>query len=285
MVPSRPGVDSEAEQPELGKPQEDCEFRDLHGFRVSPIFQRGMNRGISAAAEGMRANQLMLDVLANNIANQSTVGFKADGIAFRETLESRLSVRNGRFERPIGEASLGGAKPVQFTIDSVGPIVATGNPMDLALRNADQYFAVSTPQGIRYTRDGGIRPNTQGVLVTRDGYPVLDVSGSPITLTGAAGAKIEFTPNGAVLENGIEIGLLDIREGEATKVGSNLWAGQLTQAATPSIEVGALENSNVSVLEAMVQMISIMRQFESAQKAIHSQDEMTGQLIQSLATR
>lgn len=244
-----------------------------------------MNRGISAAAEGMRANQLMLDVLSNNIANQSTVGFKADGISFRETLESRLSVRNGRFERPIGEASLGGAKPVQFTIDSVGPIVATGNPMDLALRNADQYFAVSTPQGIRYTRDGGIRPNTQGVLVTRDGYPVLDASGSPITLTGASGVKIELTPNGAVLENGVEIGLLDIREGDATKVGSNLWAGNLSQATTPSIEVGALESSNVSVLEALVQMISIMRQFESAQKAIHSQDEMTGQLIQSLATR
>ncbi|HWP30855.1 MAG TPA: flagellar hook-basal body protein [Fimbriimonadales bacterium] len=243
-----------------------------------------MNRGIQAAANGMQANQLLLDVLANNLANLDTVAFKRDGVLFAEMLEREMFIPDSFGEHAIGR--LGSSVNVlgTYTSQSVGPAVITGNPLDVMLEKSNQFFAIETPDGIRYTRDGEFRPNNEGYLATRDGYPVLDASGRAILLPQGA-EKIEIAKNGAIIVDGAEIATLDVREGNLTKVGKNLYVGEPFVTENPIVSSGVLEGSNVSAIECMVEMISLLRNFEAANRAVRTQDELTERLLQSLATR
>lgn len=245
-----------------------------------------MTRGIIASAAGMRASQARLDTLSNNLANISTTGYKRDEVAFSELLERGMAVPGGRFERPVGQLGSGPVIAREVTIDDVGPAISTDNPLDVRLDKPRQYLSVQTPNGIRFTRDGSMRLNTNRELVNASGFPFLDVTDRPIQIpTDASPSNITINAIGAVVVNGSEIALLDVREGSVTKAGDNLWSGNPPRAAEPSIATHSLEGSNVNPIQTMVEIIELQRNFEASQRAVRTQDELTEQLIRSLANR
>lgn len=237
-----------------------------------------MNRGLYTAATAMSAAQRMLDVTANNLANVSTTGFKKDGVLFRDALEANMTVAG----RPLGKMSYGVIAEGQFTDFAQGPISPTGNPLDVAITDSKGAFKVDLGNGkTGYTRDGSFRLDEQKQLVTKDGHPVLNDRDQPITLEGA---KIAIEKNGAITVDGAEVATLGVFDGTFTKQGGNLYASNDAQASdTISVQSQALEGSNVNAIEAMVQMITVQRGFDLAQKAVSQHDELTQRLLQSLS--
>lgn len=226
----------------------------------------------------MSAAQKMMDVITHNLANASTNGFKQDGLAFSDAFNHQLRAGG----RTIGAMSFGPELKTQFTDFSVGSISPTSNPLDLAIPTKEGLFAVETPNGVRYTRDGSFTLN-DGRLTTRQGLPVLDDRGQPIDVPPGA---LAIGTNGAVTVDGAEVGAIGVFTGTFTHEGGNLFAGANASAMTePKIRVGALEGSNVNPLASMVSMVGIHRIFELSQRAIAQQDELTQRLIQSLQDR
>ncbi len=240
-----------------------------------------MTRGIIASAAGMRASQARLDVLANNLANISTTGFKRDEVAFSDFLERNMSVEN----RPVGKIGSGPVLAQEMSIDENGPAIPTDNPLDVRLEKPNQFFAVQTPDGIRYTRDGAMHIDSDGSLVNASGYAYLDATERPIQITNGNSANIKIAPNGAVQVDGVEQAVLDVVEGSLTKAGQNLYTGNPQPATDPKLVSGSLEGSNVNAIQTMVEMIELQRNFDASQRAIRTQDELTDELIRSLANR
>ena len=242
-----------------------------------------MNRGIYSVANGMVAAQKWMDTVTNNLANVSTTGFKRDGVAFNDAFASELRADGGR-GAPIGTLGSGPEQLSEYTVlGEVGPISATGNPLDVAITIPDALFAVDTGDGaIRYTRNGSFSRNADGQLVTQQGHLVLDDRERPIDL---GEGQVEISQSGELISNGASIGKIGLFKGAFTKVGGNLFAGN--GAAVESVELTpkSLEGSNVNAIESMVQMIQLNRTFELSQKTISQQDDLTQRLIQSLQDR
>lgn len=227
----------------------------------------------------MSAAQRMLDVTANNLANVSTNAFKRDGLVFRDALE--LSMNAGG--NPIGEISYGVVPEGEYTSFEMGSISKTGNPLDLAITDSKGAFKVEVGGGqYRYTRDGAFRLNEQNELVDRLGRRVMDDRDQPITLDGS---KIEVQSNGEVLVDGQPAATVGVFDGTFVKQGQNLY---VSTDARPNdqigIQGGAIEGSNVNAVEAMVQMITLSRTFDMAQKSVQQHDELSQRLIQSLGS-
>ncbi len=147
----------------------------------------GMVRGIYTAASGMMTQRHRLDVIANNLANIDLTGFKKDlsiQRAFPELLIRRLN-DDGLYKFPkgyletapvVGKLGVGVEENEIYTSFAQGPIKITGNPLDLALTDVG-FFVVQTPEGERYTRNGSFTLGREGILVTKDGYPVIGEKG------------------------------------------------------------------------------------------------------------
>lgn len=228
----------------------------------------------------MLGAQRQLDVVSNNLANVSTTGYKRQEIAFGATLEQALRANGGQGPM-IGTMSMGAGGDMVYTAFQVGQIKQTGNPYDFALETEKGLFAVQTPNGTRYTRDGSFRLTEEGMLVTQDNYPVLSDTGEPIQLPMG---EMTTQANGTISVDGIPVGRIGVFEGQFTKEGKNLFASaDARESETVSIRWQAIENSNVNAVEAMAEMIQLQRRFELAQKSIQQQDELTQRLIQSLS--
>lgn len=253
-----------------------------------------MDRGIYTTATGMAAAEHMLDVVANNLANVNTNGFKQDGIAFDDLLRRQLFGEGGSGPL-IGILGSGAAPYEQYVDFGQGEIKTTGNSLDFAISKKDAMFAIQTPNGIKYTRDGSFSlagdNGNQVALVTKQGYPVLDAQQQPITFTrGSLDVDREghFSIDGK--PTNVTLGLFT---GAFTKTlnGNGQFDGANVQPYAPDpateggvaqIIQGALEGSNVSTIASMVQMIALQRSYELSQKSIQSQDEQTQKLIGSL---
>jgi flagellar basal-body rod protein FlgF len=231
-----------------------------------------MLRGIQRLARDMSAKVVKQELIANNLANATTSGFKAQR-AFVSTLNEAIGAdEGGRLEPALGS----------YTSFAQGPIEKTHRSLDVAI-NGEGFFAIDTANGERFTRDGCFTLSDAGLLTTQSGDPVLGVGG-PITITGS---DLSVTPDGKVISDGEEVGTLKvvvfgnpqnlIREG-------NMFAAQgqpydeVDMGRTQIIHE-ALERSNVSPIDEMVEMISIHRSFEAAQRSITLQDESAKQLI------
>jgi flagellar basal body rod protein FlgG len=228
----------------------------------------------------MRVSQQWLDTIANNLANASTVGYKRDGVAFGE---ASLQPLPGIRRLDGGPASWGrGAKSVlQYVDQTVGPMSPTGNPLDFGIPEPGVYFAVQSKDGVRYTRAGSFRADSDGTLVDGAGRAVLDQSLQPIRLSPGL---VEAAPDGTLRQGGTAVGRIGLFAGQAKKAGGGLFTGEL-RPHEGSLVTGALEQSNVNAIEEMVAMIRLNRVFEMAQKSIQGQDEGTQRLIQSLQSR
>lgn len=225
------------------------------------------------AVVGMFRQEKRYDLIANNLGNVQTAGYKKDVPVFQKILSEALL-------SPMDD-------PVEsVTIFQQGDLQATRNELDLAIEG-EGFFKVKTPSGVRYTRNGNLRLNKDGVLIQSNGYPVLG-SGREITVQGGQmhiGAEGEIWANG---NNQGKIDLITFRDLKALKKeGQNLFKLETEQdemeAKGSRIHQGALELSNVNALEEMVRMIEAMRTSESCHKAIQVEDDMNARAVNDLA--
>jgi flagellar basal body rod protein FlgG len=272
------------------KPKVDCQVRTNILSKPGKGACRsdyGMNRGIQAVSGAMQSSEQWLDVVANNLANVSTTGFKREIVSFPAALEQQLAADGGT-GKPIG--SIGGAPgvpSVSTALNEVGPIQNTGNPLNVALKTPGAMFAVQTEHGTQYTRDGSFGVNAEGMLVTAHGDQVLDTSGSPIQIPKGS---VSIAPNGEISvatgRRSQAIGKLGAYSGNFEKYGDNLYSTPTGDDATPtpnaSFLSGALEGSNVNAVSAMVDMIRIGRSYQLQQQTITQQDQLSQKLVQTL---
>lgn len=224
-----------------------------------------------------------MDVIANNMANVTTNGFKARQARFGEYLMP--GARADSFERPDQRLSyvIDTGTPLDL---STGSIEMTGNPLNAAIKG-DGFFAVQTPQGERYTRNGAFEINGQGQLVTSDGHLVLG-QGGPISI-GSEETNVSISPDGAVLTSQGERGrirLVRFATPQAlNNVGANLFASQ--EPAQPDtlsrVQGGAIERSNVRAVVEMSRMIDVNRNYTSVANMIGRMDELRRSAISRLA--
>lgn len=233
----------------------------------------------STAASGMRARMESLDMLANNIANAATDGYKSD----REFYGLYVSTDTANNPQPSTMPVI--ERP--WTDLSQGSLRATGNSLDLAL-SGPGFFAVSGPSGALYTRNGAFRTSAAGVLTTTEGYPVRGAAGRPITL--APGQPVQVAADGSVSQNGQVVGQVEVVEfpspGALTKQGANYFnADPASPPARAKAEVqqGKLETSNAGAAESAVRLIAVMRQFEMLQKAVTLGAEMNRRAVEEVA--
>ena len=217
-----------------------------------------MDRGLYIAASGMLAEQIRQDQIANDLANASTPGYKADRTSQRSFND--LLLANSATGATVGPQSTAVQVDRIVTDFSGRPLRETGEPLDFAIQG-DGFFAVQTAQGVRYTRNGQCALDAQGRLVTASGDPVLDADNRPITAT-----------NGTVDPRRVAV----FNVTNPVKQGDSLVNGTAAGAGTGTVLSGSLESSGADPARSMVDMISSMRAFEAGQKVIQTIDETLG---------
>ncbi len=244
-----------------------------------------MNRGIYTTATGMSAAEHWMDVIANNLANIDTVGYKRDGISFDDMLRRQL-VGQGGTGAILGTLGSGAAAYEQYTDFATGTMRTTGNPVDFAMNGVSTMFGIQTDSGVKYTRNGAFALMAAGggklALVTKDGFPVLDERGRPVEVPSG---QLKIGLDGAIAVDGADTGLkVGVFTGTFKK---NIAGGgqfdapnaKVADIGTYGVQQGMLESSNVNAIEAMVEMISAQRSYELAQKSILQQDDDTDKLM------
>ena len=236
----------------------------------------GLSRQVALARE--------LDVIANNMANVGTNGFKARSARFNEFI---MPVAKADAFKPTD-------RPLSYVIDngtpldlSQGAIELTGNPLDVALKG-DNYLVVQTPNGERYTRAGSLSIDRQGRLVTQTGFPVMGESG-PVSF-GASEHSMRIAADGTVSsDQGTRGKLRQVRFPDATKLaneGTNMFSA--TVAAQPAgpearLEPGAIERSNVKAVVELTRLMEVQRNYQSVANMISKSDELRSRAISRLA--
>ena len=257
-----------------------------------------MLRALYTAATGMQAQQINIDTIANNIANVNTTGFKQGRAEFQDLLYQNVrtagTASSSSTSYPVGLQLGLGTRPVATAkMFSQGDFQQTGNPLDLVIQGQG-FFQVRTPSGeTAYTRDGSFHLNAQGSLVTADGNVlepqitipqgaqnvVIGADGTvSVTLAGQTAAQTVGTIQLANFQN--PAGL--------TPQGSNLYTSTTAsgdpitaapgQNGVGTINQGFLEQSNVDIVQEMVNMIVAQRAYEVNSKAIRTADDMLSQI-------
>jgi flagellar basal-body rod protein FlgF len=231
-----------------------------------------------------------MDVVANNVANVNTSGYKADKSLFQEFLKSGAHEDNF-----VGQDRL-----VSYVLDSgtfkdfsQGPTEQTKNPLDVAI-DGGGFLAVQTPAGERYTRDGGLQINNQGQLVTAAGNQVLGNSGPIVFQPTDHDVSIAADGNITVLEgiNRIsairgKLRLVSFAQAQSLlKEGTNLYSAD-TAAAQPDtaskVRQGFIEKSNVNSVAEMSRMIEVTRTYTQISNMLQQQSDLQKSAIQQLA--
>ena len=222
-----------------------------------------------------------LSLLANNLANATTSGYKSDSEFY------------GLYTSPdadsSSEASTLPSIERQWTDFSQGTLQPTGNPLDVAL-SGPGFLTVAGPGGDQYTRNGNLHVSRTGDLVSSEGFSVRGVGGGAIHLT--SGAPVEIAPDGTVRQEGHTLGQLAVVNFKSTnslrKMSGTCF--QNTDSKNPPVVAsdaqvlqGKLEGSNVAVPEAAMRLVGVMRQFEMLQKAVSLGVEMDSKSIQEVA--
>lgn len=253
-----------------------------------------MMRSLWTAASGMVAQQLNIDTISNNLANVNTTGFKRDRAVFQDLLyqinrqPGGQSTENTQLPSGLqlgtGVRIVGTAK--QF---SQGNLQITEQPLDMAV-NGRGFFQIQMPDGqIAYTRDGQFQLNSDGDVVTPDGFPLqpnINVPENATNITiGKDGTVTAITDDQAAPVNLGQITLVDFINPQGLQaIGNNLFKqtnasgdpaeGEAGLAGLGSIEQGTIESSNVEVVEELVNMITTQRAYEMNSKVVSTTDQM-----------
>ena len=246
-----------------------------------------MLRGLYTAHTGLRNEQNRMDILTNNLANASTVGFKKEGATsqpFREVLAVKVkdsSVGLGTVQ-PIGHSRLGVKIGENYTDYTQGSFRITDNTYDLALSGSGffalEYTNSEGETSTKYTRAGNFTLTQDGYLVNNDGMYVLDAQNRRIQLDTLTDARIE--DDGRIYQNNQEVAQIQVADFEdydyLEKFGDTFFQpveGATLTEGTAEVKSGVLEMSNMSVISEMVNMISVTRAYEANQKIVQTYDE------------
>ena len=226
--------------------------------------------------------QRQMDIIANNIANADTSGFKVEALAVTEDPQAPAF-------------TLGGPAPVKFVMPngvirdfSQGSLHRTDSPFDVAI-DGRGFFKLQTAQGERYTRDGRFRMDDTGKLVGANGAPVLDDGGGEISLNPEKG-PFSVSSDGTLSQGTERIGKLGVvtfqNLSTLEKVGDNLMQNTSNQTPTAATDVklrqGMLEGSNVNPILEITRMIEVSRAYEQMAKMMDTQGDLSTQAIQQL---
>ena len=281
-----------------------------------------MIRGLYTGAAGMMAQQHSMDAISNNLANVNTSSYKEDisvHKAFPELLLRRMNTEHthlpisrtaphlGSVDRApvVGKLGTGVEQNEVFTVFAQGSMQETGNAFDLALEG-EGFFVVETPLGPRLTRNGSFHIGPEGLLVNKEGYPVLGENG-PVAVKAN---NFIVDQRGQIFQNDVFANdprrLVSLRENQweetvlvdrlmlsevdetryLQKQGASLyrttWESgdmRISEANRPVVQQGFLETSNVNPVTQMVRMIEVNRAYEANQKVIQSQDQASDKLI------
>lgn len=258
-----------------------------------------MLKAFSTAATGMSAQQMMVDVTANNLANINTTGFKRSQINFQDLLYLKMKTAGSEVasgvELPSG-LEIGSGVRVASTVKvfTGGEVVSTGRNLDIAI-SGDGFLQVTLPNGdTRFTRDGALQTNSQGQLVTTGGYtiePAITIPTDAVSIDiGKDGSVNVMTSSGTQSSIGsIQLVRFPNPSGLSSE-GDNLLA-ETEASGTPttgiagengfgSIQTGFLEKSNVQMVTELVNLIAAQRAYEVNSRAIKAGDEMLRNSIQ-----
>ncbi len=218
-------------------------------------------------------------VLANNIANAGTTGFRQEGLVYSEYI---MAARGDGID--TNGVSMTAAH-IRNTSQAQGALHPTGGMFDLAVEG-DGFFLIETPAGERLTRSGAFTPNAQGDLVTADGYRVLDVGGAPLFVPPDAG-NVEIARDGTVSAGPRLLGQIGVvapidplsmaREGGILFDAEDGWE----PVEQPFVVQGFLERSNVDAVSQMARMIEVQRAYEIGQSFLDAEDQRVRGAIQT----
>ena len=261
-----------------------------------------MNPALWIAKTGLDAQQTRMSVISNNLANVNTAGFKRDRAAFEDLLYQTVRQPGGatseQTQLPTG-LQLGTGVRVAATAKnfSQGNLNQTGNALDVAI-NGRGFFEVLMPDGsTAYTRDGSFQIDSQGQMVTNEGYPIqpglqLPEGAQSVTIGADGTVSVQVAGQAAAVQVG-QLTLSDfVNPAGLESKGENLYvetaasgpaqSGAPGQGGVGTLVQGSLESSNVNVVEELVSMIETQRAYETNAKAISTTDSMLGFLNQTL---
>ncbi|HQT79948.1 MAG TPA: flagellar basal-body rod protein FlgF [Rhodopila sp.] len=234
------------------------------------------------ATSRLTAQQRTMDVIANNLANANTPGYRAERVQFSDWID-----------RQQGTAPVGGIRSISYTQDratwreaQAGTVTHTGNPYDLALSGTG-YFTINTKNGPRLTRDGRFGPLPDGTLADSNGNPVLDINGKPIKIPPTE-VQVTIASDGSVSSESGQLGKIGVVQPSdpmalRAEGGTNFIADSATSpVASPAIVQGAVEDSNVQPVLEMTRMIDTQRQFEFVTQFIQAESDRQQSAIQKI---
>ncbi len=251
-----------------------------------------MLRALYSAAAGMDSQQMNLDVISNNLANVNTTGFKEAKLQFQDMLYQTTraaGAQSGGGNELPGSLQIGqGAIPVATErIFTQGDTSQTGGNLDVAIQGAG-FFQVQMPDGtLAYTRDGAFKTDSEGRVVTSDGYPVQGgfqpVPSGTTNITISPSGDVTYTTSSGTTSSQIQLANFN-NPGGLQAIGQNLYQetsasgtaqlGDPTQNGLGNLQQGYLELSNVSVVQEMVNLILAQRAYEVNSKAVQAADQM-----------
>lgn len=231
---------------------------------------------VSTASQNVLQKQL--EIIANNVANANTVGFRAEGVDF-ETLVSKTGGSNTAYPSVSG---------VHYS-NGQGVLKETGNDLDIAL-SGPGFFAIQTQQGIAYTRDGRMQIDAFGQLNSINGYPLLDAGGAPIVLQ-ANGEPPQITVDGRITQAGVpvaNIGVFEVprdqldRRFENSSFFSKSNGVPIAPGGETKVTQGFVEASNVNPMRELANLIAVTRSFDRAAKTIEKVDQSVAMSVREL---
>ena len=238
---------------------------------------------LTAASAGLRSKAESLDILANNLANANTSGFKAEIERF-----TRYAGPGAQSDPDFSLNSPNWIPEMERSwIDfSEGLSERTGRSLDLGIEGKG-FFSVAGPQGKLFTRNGKFDTKPDGTLVTGQGYAVLDAAGAPIKIDPLQ--EVEITSNGGLFQSGEQVATIPLYETEGqdgiSKFGLNYfaWSKPAKPVGDGVMRQGSLEGANVSPAQSAVRLVNIMRQFEGLQRAVAMSAEMNRRSVEEVA--
>jgi len=240
-----------------------------------------MQSGLYVVLSAQLSLQRRVDTIANNIANTSTAGYRAEEVKF-ETLLSRTP------SDPVAFASIGDT----YISRRSGEFVKTDNPLDIAVQG-DAWFAINTPAGRVYTRDGRMRMTDTGQLQTLNGHPILDVGGAPIQLDPAGGTP-RIARDGMITQNNRQIGaigLFNIPEDaklhryENSGVVPDKQAVPALDFTKTGITQGFMERANINPVMEMTRLIGVSRAFDAVTNALSESENTLRDAVKTLGSK
>lgn len=234
-----------------------------------------MDNAIYAALTRQSGLMKEMDVVANNIANANTTGYRREGVVFSEYVTDPAD----------GTPALSMAwAHGRLTDLTQGSLESTGGTLDFAIEG-EGFFQVQTPQGMELTRAGSFTKNGEGALVTQDGYPILDAGGAPIALPDG---DISLSSDGTLSAQGVPVAQIGVvrptADSQLTYAGGTRFSidGETEPVEEPTLAQGRLEASNVDSVNEISRMITVQRAYELGQSFLDREDERIRNVITTL---